>query len=97
MENDIVRANFSIHVTMDNVDETITFIRAFGLNVEHVKDHLQHNIHQGDELYLILSISSFSKEFTCTEMTSEAFHGYWEVREPTATNTPWLQIIDRKL
>lgn len=90
------RANFSIHVTPENVDKVITFVRAFGLNVEHIQDSLLHAYPYLGELYLILSVSSFSQQFTCVEMTPEEFFEQWMIHDNHVPNSFQMNVIERR-
>ena len=90
------RVNLSAHVTMENVDQAIALVAAFGLNVDYVKDGLEYNAYEGDELYLIISVNPETNSTTCTEMSPDDFHNTWVTKEPDRPRDPWLQIIDRK-
>lgn len=92
-----VRTNLSIHVTQENLDIAIATVRAFGLNVDHIKDNLELATEDGNELYLVVSINPQTDSVTCTEMIGADFFNHWTPRDPDRLTDPWLQIIDRKL
>ena len=91
------RANFSIHVTPANVEEVIPFVRAFGLNIDYVRDNLQYADPYIGELYLILSISSLSQQFTCVEVTPDDFVENWVLHDNHLPNSFPMNIIERKV